>query len=84
MLVIDEHCSVDGRHIFDQDNKGWRSVSNAIKGRPVPDDDQFTLALALISEKSEMNVCHITLLGLSDTDRLLRHPPRGLRCPELL
>ena len=23
MLVIDEYCGVDGRHIFDQDNKGW-------------------------------------------------------------
>ena len=66
MLVIDEHCGVDGRHIFDQDNKGWKAVSNAIKGRLVPDDDQFTLALALIAEKSELNVCHITLLDRSD------------------
>lgn len=66
MLVIDEHCGIDGRHIFDQDNKGWKAVSNAIKGRLVPDDDQFTLAVALISEKSEMNVCHITLLDMVD------------------
>ena len=66
MLVIDEHCGVDGRHIFDQDNKGWKVVSNAIKGRLVPDDDQFTLVLVLLSEKSELNVCHITLLDLSD------------------
>lgn len=66
MLVIDEHCGVDGRHIFDQDNKGFKVVSNAIKGRLVPDDDQFTLAVALISEKSELNVCNITLLDLSD------------------
>ena len=43
-----------------------KAVSNAIKGRLVPDDDQFTLAVALISEKSELNVCHITLLDLSD------------------
>ena len=66
MLVIDEYCGVDGRHIFDQDNKGWKAVSNAIKGRLVPDDDQFTLALALLSEKSELNVCHITLLDRFD------------------
>lgn len=66
MLVIDEYCGVDGRHIFDQDNKGWKAVSNAIKGRLVPDDDQFTLAVALLSERSELNVCHITLLNLSD------------------
>ncbi len=66
MLVIDEHCGVDGRHIFDQDNKGWKAVSNAIKGRLIPDDDQFTLAVALLSRKSELNVCHLTLLDLSD------------------
>lgn len=66
MLVIDEHCGVDGRHVFDQDNKGWKAVSNAIKGRLIPDDDQFTLAVALLSEKSELNVCHISLLDLSD------------------
>ena len=67
MLVIDEHCGIDGRHIFDQDNKGWKAVSNAIKGRLGPDDDQFTLALSLLSEKSELNVCHISLMALSDT-----------------
>jgi len=66
MLVIDEHCSIKGRHIFDQDNKGWKSVSNAIKGRLIPDDDQHTLALALLSTRSELDVCHITLLDLAD------------------
>lgn len=66
LLVIDEHCGMDGRHIFDQDNKGWKAVSNAIKGRLIPDDDQYTLALALLSRKSELNVCHITLLDQAD------------------
>ena len=33
MLMIDEHTAMEGRHIFDQDNKGWKAVSNAIKGR---------------------------------------------------
>ena len=66
MLVIDEHCGIDGRHIFDQDNKGYKAVSNAIKGRLIPDDDQFTLSLALLSQKSELNVCHITLLDQAD------------------
>ena len=67
MLVIDEHSGIDGHHIFDQDNKGWRAVSNALKGRLFPDDDQYTLALALLSTKSQGNVCHITLLDLADT-----------------
>ena len=66
MLVIDEHCVVKGRHIFDQDNKGYKAVSNAIKGRLIPDDDQHTLALALLSTKSELDVCHITLLDMVD------------------
>ena len=66
MLVIDEHCAVKGRHIFDQDNKGYKAVSNAIKGRLIPDDDQHTLALALLSTKSELDVCHITLLDMVD------------------
>ena len=66
LLVIDEFTSVKGRHIFDQDNKGWKAVSNAIKGRLIPDDDQHTLGLALLSGRSELDVCHITLLDLSD------------------
>ncbi len=48
MLIIDEHTAMEGRHIFDQDNKGWKAVSNAIKGRLIPDDDQHTLAVALL------------------------------------
>lgn len=66
VLVIDEHCAVKGRHIFDQDNKGYKAVSNAIKGRLIPDDDQHTLALALLSTRSELDVCHITLLDMVD------------------
>lgn len=66
MLVIDEHCGVKGRHISDQDNKGYKVVSNAIKGRLIPDDDQHTLALSLLSTESELDVCHITLLDIVD------------------
>lgn len=67
MLVIDEHTDLTGRRIFDQDNKGWKAISNAIKGRLIPDDDQHTLALSLLSTESLANVCHITLLDLADT-----------------
>lgn len=66
MLVIDEHSSTEGRHIYDSDNKGWKAVSNALKGRLFPDDDQYTLALSLLSTRSTENVCHITLLDLAD------------------
>ena len=66
LLVIDEHTGSKGRHIFDQDNKGWKAVSNAIKGRLIPDDDQHTLGLVLLSAESELDVCHITLLDMAD------------------
>ena len=66
LLVIDEFTGIQGRHIFDQDNKGYKAVSNAIKGRLIPDDDQHTLAVALLSGRSEVDVCHITLLDLAD------------------
>ena len=66
LLVIDEHSDIDGRHIFDQDNKGWKAVSNAIKGRLISDDDQYTLSIALLSKRSTENVCHISLLDLRE------------------
>lgn len=67
LLVIDEHTAIEGRHIFDQDNKGWKAVSNAIKGRLIPDDDQHTLAVALFSTKvTEQECCHISLLPQAD------------------
>lgn len=66
MLVIDEHSGIDGRHIYDQDNKGWKAVSNALKGRLFPDDDQYTLAVSLLSTRSRGDLCHITLLDMAD------------------
>ena len=67
LLVIDEHSAVEGRHIFDQDNKGWKAVSNALKGRLIPDDDQYTLGVALLSRRCQANVCHIFLLDPKDS-----------------
>ena len=45
LLVINEHSDVDGRHVFDQDNKGWKAVSNALKGLVIDDDDQYHLSV---------------------------------------
>ena len=66
LLIIDEHSDISGRHVFDQDNKGWKAVSNAVKGRLIPDDDQYSLSVALLSQESPENVCHITLLEQRD------------------
>ena len=62
LLVIDEHSDVDGRHVFDQDNKGWKAVSNALKGLVIDDDDQYHLSVHMMSSRSAENVCHISLV----------------------
>ena len=53
-LVIEEYSDIDNRKIFDQDNKGWKAVSNALKGRLFPDDDQYDLGLVLLSRRSSI------------------------------
>ena len=71
LLVIDEHSDINGRTIYDQDNKGWKSVSNALKGRVFPDDNQYDLAVMLVSTKSSENVTHITVMDLKDASDFL-------------
>lgn len=66
LLVIDEYCDVDSRQVYDADNKGWKAVSNAIKGRLVADDDQFSLSLCLLSQRSPEAECHIYVLPMAD------------------
>ena len=66
LLVIEERSELSGRRAFDQDNKGWKAVSNAVKGRLIPDDDQYSLGVALLSTWSNENACHIYLLDISD------------------
>jgi len=62
ILIIDEHCDPTNRQVYDQDNKGWKAIPNAIKGVLVPDDDQFTLELALLSTLDETPSCHVYVL----------------------
>lgn len=66
LLVIDEHCDIANRQVFDQDNKAWKSIPNALKGRVIPDDDQFTVGVCLISTRSAEQSCHIYLLPQHD------------------
>jgi hypothetical protein len=66
-LVIDEHCDIESRTVYDQDNKGFKAIPNALKGRVIKDDDQFSLNVALISTKSDIPACHIYLLPAEDT-----------------
>ena len=66
MLIIEEHCNIKSRQVFDQDNKGWKVIPNALKGLVIPDDDQFTLEVALLSKQSDSACCHIYLLPAED------------------
>ena len=66
LLILDEHSCISNRKVYDQDNKGWKAVSNALKGRVIPDDDQYTLSVALLSSISAENVTHIVLMDPAD------------------
>lgn len=66
LLVVDEHSSINCRRVFDQDNKGWKAIPNALKGRVIPDDDQYSLGVALLSANRPDNVCHITLMEVQE------------------
>lgn len=66
MLIIDEHCNIENRQIFDQDNKGWKVVPNALKGLVISDDDQFSLGVALISTWDREISCHIHVMNIED------------------
>jgi hypothetical protein len=66
-LIIDEHCDISSRAVYDQDNKGWKAIPNALKGRVIPDDDQFTLHVCLTSTRSKDSSCHIWLIPRRDT-----------------
>ena len=78
LLVIDEHCDCRSRTVYDQDNKGWKAVSNALKGRLFPDDDQFTLGVALLSSKSNTPHCNIYVLPAEDAEAFFNLRSGGL------
>lgn len=78
LLVIDEHCSRKTRTVFDQDNKGWKAVPNALKGRLFPDDDQFSLGIALLSTESEKAECDIYVLPAEDAGEFFELRREGM------
>lgn len=78
LLIIDEHSDVDGRHVFDQDNKGWKAVSNALKGLVIDDDDQYHLSVHMMSSRSAENVCHISLVLPESAEDFFRLHRNGM------
>ena len=66
MLVINEHCDIESRRVFDQDNKGWKVIPNALKGIVIADDDQFSLGVSLVSTWSDSPACHIYVMDIAE------------------
>ncbi|MDR3278405.1 MAG: hypothetical protein LBT12_06495 [Oscillospiraceae bacterium] len=65
-LAIVEHCNHENRRAFDNDNKGWKSIPNALKTRLFDDDDQFHLSLGLFGVLSDDAACHIYVMPLEN------------------
>lgn len=78
-LIIDEHSDESNRRVFDQDNKAWKAIPNALKGWVFADDDQDTLSICLLSKKSPEGVCHVWVLPDDDIFYYI-----GLRCKDRL
>lgn len=78
ILIIDEHCNIASRTVYDQDNKGWKAIPNAIKGRAFHDDDQFTLELALLSTVDDKPSCHIYVLPKADAGEFFLYRNDGM------
>jgi len=65
-LAIVEHCNHTNRNAFDNDNKGWKMIPNALKGWLFEDDDQFHLSLGLFSKLCDEVACHIYVVPTDD------------------
>lgn len=68
MLIIEERSDITARKVFDNDNKGWKVIPNALKGLVIDDDDQYSLEIALLSSRSDISVCHIFVLDATEAD----------------
>lgn len=70
-MAIVEHCNISTAETFDNDNKGFRGVINALKGRLFHDDNQFELALGLFNIIDDDTCCHIYITPFEDAGDFL-------------
>ena len=66
-LAIIERCNLENRKSFDHDNKGFKAIQNALKGRLFADDNQFSLSLGLFTEIDDEIACHIYVMPENET-----------------
>ena len=72
-LAIVEYCDYDNREVYDQDNKSWKMIPNAIKGRVVKDDEQFRLDIGLFSKISDTPACHIYVIPQTQLSEFMNY-----------
>lgn len=72
-LPIVEYCDYDNREVYDQDNKSWKMIPNAIKGRVVKDDEQFRLDIGLFSKISDTPACHIYVIPQTQLSEFMNY-----------
>ena len=65
-LAIVEHCNSENHNALDNDNKGWKMIPNALKGRVIEDDNQFVLSIGLFAKLSDEPRCEIYVLPPED------------------
>ena len=65
-LAIVEYCNFENHNSLDNDNKGWKMIPNALKGRVIADDNQFILSVGLFAKISEIPHLEIYILPPED------------------
>lgn len=65
-LAIVEYCNFENHNSLDNDNKGWKMIPNALKGRVIADDNQFILSVGLFAKISETPHLEIYILPPED------------------
>lgn len=78
LLVIDEHSSERIRRVYDNDNKAWKAIPNAMKGLLFEDDDDRTLSFLLITKQADTAECHVYLMPLEDGERFFKQRFKSL------
>lgn len=70
-IAIVEYCPENAAGAFDNDNKGFKAVINALKGRLFRDDDQFELALGLFTVLDDEPCCHVYIMPFENAGDFL-------------
>lgn len=65
-LAIVEYCNIENHNSLDNDNKGWKMIPNALKGRVIEDDNQFILSVGLFAKMSDKPHAEIYVMPPED------------------